>query len=99
LDGFKLTSLCIACCWASAGYNIRIRDPNEQQRNDAVEYFNANVASYAEATGKTPGKVAVFEDLESAVQDAWLVFEVVPEKLNIKIETFAELERLVSASL
>lgn len=57
------------------------------------------MASYAEATGKTPGKVAVFVDLESAVQDAWLVFEVVPEKLNIKIETFAELERLVSASL
>ncbi|THW46325.1 putative 3-hydroxyacyl-CoA dehydrogenase [Aureobasidium pullulans] len=84
----------IACCWASAGYNIRIRDPSEQQRNDAVEYFNANVASYAEATGKTPGKVAVFVDVESAVQDAWLVFEVVPEKLNIKIETFAELERL-----
>ncbi|THX79170.1 putative 3-hydroxyacyl-CoA dehydrogenase [Aureobasidium pullulans] len=84
----------IACCWASAGYNIRIRDPSEQQRSDAVEYFNANVASYAEATGKTPGKVAVFVDLESAVQDAWLVFEVVPEKLDIKIETFAELERL-----
>ncbi|KAH0127775.1 hypothetical protein KCU67_g17280, partial [Aureobasidium melanogenum] len=40
----------IACCWASAGYNIQIRDPSEKQRQDAVEYFNANVASYAENT-------------------------------------------------
>ncbi|KAG9640834.1 putative 3-hydroxyacyl-CoA dehydrogenase, partial [Aureobasidium melanogenum] len=84
----------IACCWASAGYNIQIRDPSEKQRQDAVEYFNANVASYAENTGKAFGSVTVHEDLQSAVKNAWLVFEVVPEKLNIKIETFAELEKV-----
>jgi 3-hydroxyacyl-CoA dehydrogenase len=55
------------------------------------------VASYAENTGKAFGSVSVHEDLESAVKNAWLVFEAVPEKLNIKIETFAELERLVSS--
>lgn len=85
----------LACCWASAGYNIQIRDPGEQQRQDAVDYFNANVASCAEATGKSIGNVTVHDDLQSAVKNAWLVFEVVPEKLNIKIETFAELEKLV----
>lgn len=53
------------------------------------------MASYAEATGKTHGKATAYEDLESAVKNAWLVFEVVPEKLNIKIETFAELEKVV----
>ena len=55
------------------------------------------MTSYAEATEKVPGNVTVYDDLESAVKNAWLVFEVVPEKLNIKIETFAELEKLVSS--
>lgn len=41
-----------------------------------------------------PGVLSVHEDMQSAVETAWLVFEVVPEKLDIKIETFAELERL-----
>ncbi|KAH0347569.1 putative 3-hydroxyacyl-CoA dehydrogenase, partial [Aureobasidium melanogenum] len=87
----------IACCWASAGYQVRIRDPMEQQRKAAVDYVNSNVASYAKmakATNKAPGSVAAFEDLRSAVKDAWLVFEVVPEKLPIKIDTFAELEKV-----
>lgn len=53
------------------------------------------MASYAEATKKPLGNVTVYDDLQSAVKNAWLVFEVVPEKLNIKIETFAELEKLV----
>lgn len=59
-----------------------------------MKYIEANVGSYAESTGKPPGKVTAFENLASAVNNAWLVIESVPEVLNIKIDTFAELEKV-----
>ncbi|KAJ5923334.1 hypothetical protein N7454_008579 [Penicillium verhagenii] len=84
----------IACIWASAGYDVRVRDPSLEQRADCIEYVEANVASYAEQTGKIPGNIEAFEQLENAVKNAWLVIEAVPEKLALKIDTFAELDRL-----
>lgn len=86
-----------ACCWASAGYTVHVRDPSEVQRSDALDYIAQNVASYALATGVRPGFAKAFEDLKPAVERAWLVFEAVPEKINIKINTFAELEALAPA--
>lgn len=35
-----------------------------------------------------------FESLEDALANAWLVIEAVPEKLQLKIDTFAQLEAL-----
>ncbi|KAH7018642.1 hypothetical protein B0J12DRAFT_733457 [Macrophomina phaseolina] len=83
----------IACCWASAGYTVHIRDPSPQQREDALAYVRDNVVSYAQVTGcENPGSVFAFEDLPRTVANAWLVFEAVPERLPIKIDTFADLE-------
>lgn len=87
----------IACGWASAGYTVNIRDPSEQSRDDAIKYVNENIDLYAKATkrpGSKPAKAFAFPDMESALKDAWIVFEAVPEKLHIKIDTFAELEKL-----
>ncbi|OQE40891.1 hypothetical protein PENCOP_c005G08104 [Penicillium coprophilum] len=84
----------IACIWASAGYNVRVRDPSPQQRTDCVTYVEENVASYAEKTGIAPGTASSFEDVKSAVENAWLVIEAVPEKIQLKIDTFAELDAL-----
>jgi len=42
---------------------------------------------------RKPGTYETVEDLSSAVKNAWLVFEVVPEVLKIKEDTFAELEK------
>jgi 3-hydroxyacyl-CoA dehydrogenase len=39
------------------------------------------------------GQVQVFEELEPAIASAWLVIEAVPEKLELKISTFALLEQ------
>ncbi|KAG8411860.1 hypothetical protein J3458_015156 [Metarhizium acridum] len=87
----------IACIWASAGYNVYIRDPSAQQRDDCVAYFDENVASYAQKTGKAPGTAKAVEDVKDAVSDAWLVIEAIPEKLQLKIDTFAELDALAPA--
>lgn len=48
--------------------------------------------SYGEKTGSAPGSFETFEDMKEAVTDAWLVIEAVPEKIELKIATFAELE-------
>lgn len=52
------------------------------------------MASYAENTGQTPGNAESFEILADAVSNAWLVIEAVPEKVQLKIDTFAQLETL-----
>ncbi|GLA38509.1 hypothetical protein AnigIFM63309_005806 [Aspergillus niger] len=83
----------IACIWASAGYNVHVRDPSPEQRADCITYVNKNVASYAVHTGAKPGPITAFEDLAQAIENAWLVIECVPEVLQLKIDTFAELEK------
>lgn len=55
------------------------------------------MASYAEKIGQTPGNAESFEDLADAVSNAWLVIEAVPEKIQLKIDTFAELETLTAS--
>ncbi|KAK2774715.1 hypothetical protein FQN53_003522 [Emmonsiellopsis sp. PD_33] len=87
----------IACIWASGGYDVIIRDPSAQQRADGIEYAQENVDSYARKTGKQPGTVKAVEDLKEALENAWLVIEAVPEKIQLKIDTFAELEALAPA--
>ena len=81
----------IGCIWASAGYDVRIRDPSPEQRAAAMAYIKENATMYAEKTGQTPGQAEEVESLEDAVTNAWLVIEAVPEKIQLKIDTFAEL--------
>ncbi|KAF7586465.1 hypothetical protein BBP40_008825 [Aspergillus hancockii] len=84
----------IGCIWASAGFSVRIRDPNSQQLTDALHYVQENVLAYAKKTAQTPGPVSAHQSMQEAVSNAWLVIEAVPEKLELKIATFAELEAL-----
>ena len=85
-----------ATCWCSAGYNVVIRDINQKQCDEALQYISENVAAFAikATTGRSSGTVSTTLDLEDALQGAWIVFECVPEILELKIDTFAELERL-----
>ncbi|KAL4731808.1 hypothetical protein ACLX1H_000800 [Fusarium chlamydosporum] len=85
----------VACGWAASGYNVVIRDPSPEQRTAAVQYCNTSMSEYSDSTVR--GSVQAVEDLSEAVAKAWLVIEAVPEKLPIKISTFADLERLTSA--
>ncbi|KAF9876785.1 hypothetical protein CkaCkLH20_05631 [Colletotrichum karsti] len=82
----------IACIWASGGYNVRVREPDGNQHQPCLDYVKQNVDSYPASGTKRAGTVQCFTDLESAVKDAWLVIEAVPERIEIKIDTFAELE-------
>ncbi|KAJ5305719.1 hypothetical protein N7508_004734 [Penicillium antarcticum] len=86
----------VGCIWASAGYNVHLRDPSEQQRLDGIAYIRENVQAYSTKTGKAPGSYEAFEDMKDAVTNAWLVIEAVPEKIELKIATFAELEAIAA---
>ncbi len=85
----------IAAVWAAGGYDVRVRDPNPQQRVEAVMYWDTNASQYSSLDAPKAGSVQAFEDLKTAVHDAWLIIECIPERLSIKIDTFAELEHLM----
>lgn len=53
-----------------------------------------NAALYAEHTGAEPGGITTFEGLAHALSNAWLVIEAVPEKIQLKIDTFEQLDKL-----
>jgi 3-hydroxyacyl-CoA dehydrogenase len=80
--------------WAAGGYNVAIRDPSADQRNAAIHFIDNNIAAFAKQfkdTNPRRGDYAAYEDLDSAVKNAWFVVEAVPEKLDLKIATFTEL--------
>ncbi|KAK0653100.1 hypothetical protein B0T16DRAFT_444152 [Cercophora newfieldiana] len=87
----------IACVFVAGGYNVRIRDPSPQARSDAIAFIDTNKTQFASELNPTksiaPGSYTAVEDIDSAVRDAWLVIEAVPEKLELKIDTFGELDR------
>lgn len=76
---------------------MRLRDPSPQQREDGIAYIQENVVSYAQKTGKTIGTAQAFENMAEAVANAWLVIEAVPEKIQLKIDTFEQLDTLAPA--
>ncbi|KAK0382134.1 3-hydroxyacyl-CoA dehydrogenase [Colletotrichum limetticola] len=82
----------IACTWASGGYNVQVREPDSNQHQPCLDYVKQNVDTYPASGRKRPGTVQVFTDLETAVANAWLVIEAVPERIQIKTDTFADLE-------
>ena len=71
-----------------------IYDPNVHQCTQAKEYIDQNIGAYALKTGKKPAEFNVTDSLKQAVEDAWLVIECVPEKLEAKIKIFGELAAL-----
>ncbi|KAK2008911.1 3-hydroxyacyl-CoA dehydrogenase [Colletotrichum eremochloae] len=87
----------IACTWASGGYNVRVREPDTKQHQPCLDYVKQNIDSYPASGSNSPGTVQIFEDLSPAVENAWLVIEAVPEKIQMKIDVFAELEAAAPA--
>ncbi|SPJ90374.1 related to 3-hydroxyacyl-CoA dehydrogenase [Fusarium torulosum] len=86
----------IACTWAFASYNVHVRDPSSEQRLECMQYVDQNLAVYMRKTSSTTvGKVQVFQELrQPLLLDVWLIIEAIPEKLQLKIDSFARLEQL-----
>ncbi|EGO51350.1 hypothetical protein NEUTE1DRAFT_132332 [Neurospora tetrasperma FGSC 2508] len=87
----------IACSYVAGGFNVHIRDPSPQARDDALKYIDDNKEFYTTfcPNGKPApyGTYTASADIETAVKDAWLVIEAVPEKIELKIDTFGQLDK------
>lgn len=83
-----------ATCWACAGYNVHVWDPNSKQCSEAVDYFHENLKIYQQYSSTKPGQVSTAEDLNNATSNAWLVVECAPENLEIKQNVFSDLEEV-----
>ncbi len=73
--------------FADGGAEVRITDPVPAQVADALEFVSAHAPG-------APGEVVAAPSVKAAVDGAWLVVEAVPERLELKCEVFAELDRL-----
>jgi 3-hydroxyacyl-CoA dehydrogenase len=85
----------IASSWVAAGYQVILCDLNEEQRNAATHYIEHTREDFSKIT-ENKRKTAEFsttDSMESAVKNAWLVIEALPEKLDLKISMFGQLDQ------
>jgi 3-hydroxybutyryl-CoA dehydrogenase len=85
----------IALMLATRGGEVRVTDPDAGQRADAVGYVEEQLPEVASRIdGGSPGRATATDSVAAAVDGAWLVVEAVPERLEVKLPLFAELDRL-----
>lgn len=84
----------IAAVFLAGGYNVHIRDPSKQALSDAESFIHTQLPSFTAVLSQqgkiSPGSLRIFTEIAPAVKNAWLVVEAVPEKLELKQATFAE---------
>ncbi|MYT73479.1 MULTISPECIES: 3-hydroxyacyl-CoA dehydrogenase family protein [unclassified Streptomyces] len=84
----------IAMMFATRGGTVRLFDSVQQAGDNALAYIKEQLPHVAAGIkGGTPGTVVATTDLDEALADAWLVVEAIPERLDLKKEIFAELDR------
>jgi 3-hydroxybutyryl-CoA dehydrogenase len=97
IDGAGTLGRKIASVYAAGGSDVHIFDLSAEQRQAARDYVEVHLAQTQQTLGLHPvrrGWVEVSDDLKEAVVGAWMVIEAVPERLDLKIEVFGELDRL-----
>ncbi|KAJ9295529.1 hypothetical protein DTO271G3_5985 [Paecilomyces variotii] len=89
----------IATVFVAAGYNVKVRDPSPEARDATIAYIDSHKDEFSRLSKgqRTYGTYSACADIDSAVKDAWFVIEAVPEKLELKIDTFAELDQKAPA--
>lgn len=85
----------IAASWVAAGYKVTLCDLNEEQRNAATHYIEHSREEFSAITGdkRKHAKFTTTKSMETAVKDAWLVVEALPEKLDLKISMMGQLDQ------
>src|SRR4051794_5802010 len=89
----------IATIFAAGGSDVRLFDTSAEQRDAGREYVEQHVADVQDALDLRPGRtgrVEVADDLPRAADGAWLVIESVPERVDVKIDVFGELDRVAA---
>ncbi|WP_321519422.1 3-hydroxyacyl-CoA dehydrogenase NAD-binding domain-containing protein [uncultured Bacteroides sp.] len=85
----------IALMMATRDGEVRIYDPSSEQRNKANDFIQQQLPGLlTKFPGRSKGKVVLFDNLSKAVENAWIIFEAIPEKLELKKDLFGNLDRL-----
>ncbi len=95
----------IAQMAATSGFEVSLYDVSQEYLDKVLAKITGNVEKFFVAKGKMSaedGKAALARirtsaDLQSAVKDADFVIEAIPENLELKQKTFAELDRFCLA--
>jgi 3-hydroxybutyryl-CoA dehydrogenase len=83
----------IALMASTRGGEVRIFDTQHHSLEEGLKYVAETLpAVIASIPGAVAGRVRGETDLSTAVKNAWLVVEAVPERLNVKQAVFAELD-------
>jgi 3-hydroxybutyryl-CoA dehydrogenase len=97
IDGAGTLGRRIAAVYVGGGSDVHIFDLSEEQREAARDYVEENLAQAQQMLGlhsSRRGRVELYDNLQEAVADGWMVIEAVPERIDIKIEVFGDLDRL-----
>ncbi|HWU22332.1 MAG TPA: 3-hydroxyacyl-CoA dehydrogenase family protein [Nocardioides sp.] len=85
----------IALMFATGGGTVRVCDLDAGQRADAAAYVEEQLPDVlGSIPGSSAASVELTDDLATAVADAWLVVESLPERLEIKVSIFGQLDQL-----
>ncbi len=88
----------IALMFAAHGAAVNIYDLAEEQRRAAVDFVKRELHTMADQhPDQVQGRVSANADLAEALQDTWLVVEAIPERLELKIQMFGQLDELAPA--
>jgi 3-hydroxybutyryl-CoA dehydrogenase len=90
----------IASVFAAGGTDVRIFDVSQAQREAARDYVSEHMEHVRDTlnlTASPAGRVSLFDELREAVRGAWMVIEAIPERLDLKREAFAELDKVADA--
>lgn len=84
----------IAMMWISAGFDVILCEKSIDDHNGAVDYIMENKDNQASKRGTKAAGLKVTDSLQEAAENAWMVIEAVPEKLEMKIEVLAEIDSI-----
>jgi len=87
----------IAYLFAAAGHEVRVHDPVAAAR-EALPLRLREIRDLLDGDPALLGRVTAFSDLAAAVADAGVVIEAAPEKLELKQQLFADLDKLAPAT-
>ncbi|OBG63851.1 MULTISPECIES: 3-hydroxyacyl-CoA dehydrogenase family protein [unclassified Mycobacterium] len=88
----------IALMFASRGGTVRIFAPRAEQRASAVDFVAQNLPKLLQERGFGEiGQAVATGSLEEALDGAWLVVESVPEKLEVKIAAWDQIDQAAPA--
>ena len=87
----------IALMMSTQGCEVRLCDANASTLEAGSKFIADTLPSVLSSVPNSrPAKLTTFEKSEDAVGDSWIVFEAIPERLDLKKNLFAQLDAVAA---